>query len=290
MMHEAARTVVHLCLLCLVALGVSLVTSDKAAAEPAKPADVKKTEKVDSRDLRPFFKRWGLKARAQGDRDTCSVFTMTGAIEYALAKQGRRGPRLSIEFLNWASNQVTKIPEDGSYFSDLWKAFEKYGACPEAAMPYQSKFDPKLRPSDKALDDAKPLHKAGLRMHWIKRWDPTKGANRRQLEEIKRALRKGWPVCGGFLWPKKGLDQWTDGILKILPREQMRDGHSVLLVGFRDDPKQPGGGVFLIRNSSKGAGDGALTYEYIRTYLNDAVWIEPTGRPGFRRKEVASGK
>ena len=52
-----------------------------------------------------------------------------------------------------------------------------------------------------------------------------------------------------------------------------RDGHSVLLVGFRDDTAQPGGGVFLIQNTSKGPRDGAMSYEYVRAYMNDAAWI-----------------
>ncbi|MBN1588714.1 MAG: hypothetical protein JW888_04290, partial [Pirellulales bacterium] len=109
-----------------------------------------------------------------------------------------------------------------------------------------------------------------------------------QLEEIKSVLREGWPVCGGFLWPKKGLAEWNDKILKIRPRPEMRDGHSVLLVGFRDDPDQPGGGVFLIRNSSKGPRHGALTYEYIRAYMNDAAWIESARQFLAPSKKIAS--
>ena len=46
-------------------------------------------------DLGPLFKERGLSTRAQGSRGTCSVFTVTRAIEYALGKKQRR--TLSIE-------------------------------------------------------------------------------------------------------------------------------------------------------------------------------------------------
>ena len=52
------------------------------------------------------------------------------------------------------------------------------------------------------------------------------------------------------------------------------DGHSVLLVGYRDDASQPGGGVFIFRNTNRGGRDGFMPYHYAQAYLNDAVWIE----------------
>jgi C1A family cysteine protease len=93
-----------------------------------------------------------------------------------------------------------------------------------------------------------------------------------QFEAIQRTLAAGWPVCGGFRWPKQA--QWAEGILQICPPEEVFDGHSVLLVGYREDERHPGGGVFLIRNSGDDGRDGALPYEYVRVYLNDAAWVE----------------
>jgi C1A family cysteine protease len=222
-------------------------------------------------DLRPVFKEWGLSIRAQGSRGTCSVFTITGAIEYALNKRQRRATRLSIEFLNWASDQAIGVRGDGGFFSDLWKGFERYGICDEKEMPYASEFDPERRPSNAALDQARQCREAGLQLHWIKPWDPQRGLNDEQFATIKKTLRQQSPVCGGFLWPKQ--PKWTDGVLEMATRANVRDGHSVLLVGFRDDLAQPGGGVFLVRNSSNGPRNSALSYEYVRAYMNDAVWI-----------------
>ncbi len=227
-------------------------------------------------DLRGVFDRAELPLRGQGGRGTCSVFAVAGAMEYALCK--REGEqqvpvtRLSVEFLNWASNQVLGEPEDGSFFSDLWNGFTKYGVCAEDEMPYGAEFDPALRPTEAALAHAGEMRQAGFDVHWIKPWNPHKGLTEDQFQAVKATLRRGWPVCGGFLWPKKA--QWVAGVLQMAPRKDVRDGHSVLLVGFRDDAAQPGGGVFLVRDSGQGRGGSEMSYEYVRTYMNDALWVD----------------
>ena len=199
------------------------------------------------------------------------MFTVVRAIEYALGTEQRRTCRLSVEFLNWASNEVTGEQHDGGFFSDVWKGFERYGICNEEEMPYASEFDPGRRHSPAALAQARRLRRSGLRLHWIKPWDPARGLNDEQFAAVKETLRRQWPVCGGFLWPKQA--EWAEGVLQWASREDVRDGHSVLLVGFRDDASQPGGGVFLVQNTSKGPTDAAMSYEYVRAYMNDAVWI-----------------
>jgi hypothetical protein len=242
-------------------------------------------------DLRPAFQKWGLETRSQGKRGTCSAFVVIGALEYAVASQQHHAPRLSVEFLNWAANQTTKAAEDGGFFSDLWKGYLAHGVCAEEYLPYADHFDPTLRPSEKALADARQLQARGLRLHWIKEWDPHKGLTAEQLADVKRTLARQWPVCGGFLWPKQ--PRWERGVLQMCPRDAVRDGHSVLLVGFRDDPAQPGGGVFLIRNTSGNDRDGLMSYQYVQTYMNDAVWIDPAParqRQSRRAPDSQSGR
>jgi len=251
---------------------------------PGHGATTQKDGPASSVDLRPAFANWGLTVRSQGGRGTCSVFTVIGAMEYALASRQRRATPLSAEFLNWAANEATGSSADGGFFSRMWTGFAVYGVCPEADMPYQAKFDPKLRPGETAMEHAAEVRKAGLRLHWIKPWDVKTGLTEEQFAEIKKTLHQQWPVCGGFRWPKQ--ESWKDGVLEIAPPEGVFDGHSVLLVGFRDDPNQPGGGVFFIRNSGKATSDGTMSYEYVRAYMNDALWIDhearpaPTTRPG----------
>jgi len=262
---------------CAIALGIATALIASTTASPAisaapAPSDPGPAAPRDAVDLRPDFDRWGLPARAQRGRGTCSVFAITGSIEFALAERQGRATRLSVEFLNWASNRVIGKDRDGGFFSDLWKGFEAHGICEEADLPYASTFDPELQPSKAALAHARRIREVGLKLHWIKPWDPNQGLTDAQLAAVKQTLRRGRPVCGGFLWPKQ--ERWNDGVLEMAPREGVRDGHSVLLVGFRDDPALPGGGVFLVRNSGKGLCDGAMTYEYVRSYMNDAVWID----------------
>jgi D-arabinan exo alpha-(1,3)/(1,5)-arabinofuranosidase (non-reducing end) len=238
-----------------------LVCISIAAADPPPSAD-----------LRQAFADFGLGPRVQGGRGTCSVFVVTGALEFALARESGHGGRLSVEFLNWASNQAIGRPDDGGFFSDLWKGFESRGICAEDDLPYRPEFSRDLAPPAEVQERASAARKRGLKLHWIKEWNPKKGLDEAQLAEVRRTIASGWPVGGGFLWPKREV--WKKDVLQFCAREDVRDGHSVLLVGYQDDPAQAGGGLFTIRNSAHGGREGFLTYEYLLAYMNDAVWIE----------------
>jgi C1A family cysteine protease len=225
-------------------------------------------------DLRPLFEKWKLDRRRQGARGTCSVFTVTGALEFAVANKQQNGVRLSVEFLNWAGHKAANRTADGGFFSELWKGFETYGICPEEDLPYQKRYDADLQPPDAALERAKPFQELGLSLAWIKKWNPKTGLSETRLHEIKRVLSRKTPVCGGFRWPKK--PQWKEDVLQMCPPEEVFDGHSVLLVGYRDDPNQEGGGVIIIRNSGGDGRDGYLPYAYVSAYINDAAYIRDT--------------
>jgi len=253
-------------------LGNFVLTAVVLASQSALAGPSSSGTAVTSIDLRPAFEKWGLGSRVQGKRNTCSVFAVVGALEYAVASKEDRGTRLSVEFLNWASNQALHDTHDGSFFSDLWQGFTIYGVCPEPDMPYQDTFDVERAPSEDAKDHARRLHEVGLRLHWIKPWNPNTGLADEQFLAIKDVLRSQWPVCGGCRWPKQV--RWKDDVLEMAPPEGVYDGHSVLLVGYKDDPAQAGGGVFLFRNSNSNGRDGYMTYEYARAYMNDAVWID----------------
>jgi hypothetical protein len=250
-------------------------------------ADMRLMSPPKSIDLRPRLHQWGLDARRQGDRPTCSVFTVVGALEYAIASRQQRGTRLSVEFLNWAAHRAASREADGGFFSELWEGYAAYGICPEEALPYRDRYDAELQPEACALDAAGTMQTLGLRLHWIKEWDPETGLTEAQLDAIKRTLARGWPVCGGFRWPKQarwagtrrgaaGSRGGTSGcdVLQVCPPGEVYDGHSVLLVGYEDDERQPGGGVFLIRNSSGDGRDGCLPYTYVQAYMNDAAWVD----------------
>ena len=224
-------------------------------------------------DLRPLFDEWGLSPRTQGLRGTCSVFTVTGALEFAMAALQGQGRPLSVEFLNWAGHRAADRSVDGGFFSELWAGYEAYGVCPEAALPYRPTFDAALEPGAEALREARERRGVGLVLKWIKEWGPETGLTESERAEIKATLRRRLPICGGFRWPTKPV--WREEVLQVPPPEEVFDGHSVLLVGYRDDARHAGGGVFLIRNSGRDGVEGGLPYAYVSAYMNDAAWIGP---------------
>jgi C1A family cysteine protease len=226
-------------------------------------------------DLRPQFERWGLTLKSQGGRGTCSVFAITGGLEFAASKRARRGVRLSEEYLNWASNRAIEQYDDGGFFHDLWKGYEQFGIAAESDLPYADAFDPKLTVPPAAIESARRLRAAGYRLHWIKEWDVKTGLTEEQFQQIQATLRRGWPVCAGMRWHRQ--ERWADGVLQMRSPEEVFDGHSVLLIGYEEDARHPGGGVFLIRDSAGGGRYAAIPYAYARAYINDAAWI------GFER-------
>ena len=209
-----------------------------------------------SADLRATFRQWGLTPTKQGERGTCSVFTTTTALEFAFSRRLGRSVRLSVEYLNWAANRATGESKDGQFFHDCLAGFEKFGICDAADMPYTAEFDPKLAPSAKARANARSLRNAAagdIRIHWINPWKPKPGLTDVHLHEIKGVLAKGWPVAAG-------------------------SEHSRLLVGYRDNTQQPGGGVFFDDDSATGNFE-EVTYEFVKKNVGDVFWVEASIKP-----------
>lgn len=217
-----------------------LANRDADKKTPPRPAAV---------DLRPELKEFGIEPKRQGDRPTCSVFATAWSLEYALSKKLGKATPLSVEYLNWASNQVTSDPTDGSFFHDALRGCQKHGICEDRYMPYLPRHDPKLLPTEPAKASAKAIGGIPLTVYWIRRWTPKPGLSERQMDEICQTLARGWPVAAG-------------------------SEHSRLLVGYRDDPKQPGGGEFLTQDSALG-GYGSITYAWAKENVGDAFWVEP---------------
>jgi hypothetical protein len=223
------------------------------------------------RDLRARFDSWNLPPRRQGKRPTCSVFAVAGALEYALAARQDRGIRLSVEFLNWAGHRSTDRTADGGFFSELWDGFAADGICPEATLPYRARYEAALDPGPAARAAARAYRDTGFQLHWIKRWDVATGLSEAELTAIRATIAAGWPVCGGLRWPRGA--GWRINLLQGCAPEKVYDGHSVLLVGYRDHAADPGGGLLWFRNSAGDGRDGEMSYAYAAAYMNDAAWI-----------------
>jgi Papain family cysteine protease len=259
-----------LCLIQHAALVANMLLLGLVSANSQEPSRNNEKELPAVVDLRTTFSELGLKQRQQGARGTCSVFTIVGGLEFAIARSQGRGETLSVDFLNWAANQH-RAPRDGGFFSDMWKGFSEHGICDEEQMPYLNKFDSSRAPDSAAIARAKTRLELNLTRHWIKEWNVKTGLTDAQFLAIKQTLNQGWPVCGGFRWPKKPI--WKEHALQMCPPEDVFDGHSVLIVGYRDEPSEDGGGVLIFRNSNGGGTDSFMSYAYARAYMNDALWI-----------------
>jgi hypothetical protein len=229
--------------------------SDKSTPSSDKSTPRKLATLPRQFDLRPQFLKFGLTPRSQEARNTCSVFVTAGALEFALSKHLGRSSPLSVEYLNWASNQIVdNTTEDrGHFFHDLLKGFEQHGVCLETEMPYVAKFDPQLKPSETATEHAKEIAAKKFKVHWINPWKKDPGLSESQLREIKEVLASGWPVAAG-------------------------SSHSLLLVGYVNDLKQPGGGTFITKDSGKAAFD-TVTYEFAKSKIGDVFWVEAPPKP-----------
>ncbi|HEX5054275.1 MAG TPA: hypothetical protein VFZ65_21025, partial [Planctomycetota bacterium] len=87
-------------------------------------------------DLRPQFDAFGLPPRRQGRRPTCSIFTVTNALEFATARASGHGERLSVEYLNWAANAATGRRDDGDFFHCALAGYARFGICRDDQLPY----------------------------------------------------------------------------------------------------------------------------------------------------------
>ena len=235
----------------LLVLSTLLFSPPRALADARETTDatLRNEQLPASVDLRPQMKRWGLTPRWQGRRNTCSVFATTSALEFACSKQSNQGTRLSAEYLNWASNQIIGNRSDrGQFFRNLLRGFDKYGICPDEDMPYRKEFDPDAEPSPEVIASAEKLRDLGLKVHWINDWHRKPGLKDRHLREIKEVLAAGYPVAAGA-------------------------SHSRLLVGYIDDKDQPGGGTFRVLDSAL-ARFTNVTYDFVKSNVNDVFWIE----------------
>jgi hypothetical protein len=256
---------------------LAAVNARSTAAAEALPTNV---------DLTPEFQRLDLPAHAQGDRDVCSLFAVTGIADFENARHGPgKQPCLSEEFLIWAARQSTGKDHDQAMFYEAVHGLNLLGICCEELMPYVAKAG-RRQPSPKALADARQRAER-WQVHWIRRWNVSRPMSDAQLQGIKRALAQGHPVACGLRWPNKLSGS---SILSDNPPGGVSDGHSIVFVGYTDDAAAPGGGTFRFRNSFGPSwgdhGYGVMSYAYLRKYANDALWLSlgktgsehPTGR------------
>lgn len=200
-------------------------------------------------------RRARLAIEDQGARGTCTIFATKFLAEYEIARQAkfRSATRLNPEYLNWAANAATNTSGDGSSFPAVVTGLGEYG-CTAWSEPkvYDGKiasFDPKYTPSAEIQGKGKEIGKQAALLVIFEHSNPV--MSDAEMDAVTSLLDAGIPVGVGQQWPKK--DMWQSikvGERTILDGLGATQGaHTMAIVGYKRDPKAPGGGFFLFRNS-----------------------------------------
>ncbi|WP_442483823.1 C1 family peptidase [Aeoliella sp. SH292] len=223
-------------------------------------------------DLRPGFDEVGLECGRQGKRNTCSLFAITAIANYEATARTAQAPRFSPEYLVWAANKATARRGDQAMFYEATHGLNELGIADLAAFPYTD--TPGGVTPDEAMVESAAQWRHRWQVHWIKRWNVGSGLSADELIEVKRQLAAGHPVACGLRWP---VQPRGNDLMEVPSADHVRDGHSIVLVGYEDDASLPGGGALMFRNSygpEWGEGGYArMSYAYVREYGNDAVWL-----------------
>jgi len=219
------------------------------------------------------FQKHGLTALDQGNRGDCSLFAITGLVEFEIDQHtSGEHPQLSEDYLIWAADEATGQTGDQAMFYKAVLGLNELGICNSADMPYLTKPEPKRKPSAAAIANARPWRER-WQTEWIKRWSYSP-LSETELTAIKRAIASGHPVACGLRWPK---DLKGSELLDVPAANQVSDGHSIAFVGYEDEPAKQGGGVFQFRNSFGpkwgNQGYGTMSYAYAKAYANDVLWL-----------------
>ena len=151
--------------------------------------------------------------------------------------------------MNWAANKVSGDGVDGATIVEIVEGFNRWGICRETSMPYLRGYSQWNNPSDMALSEARETWAMGFDCHWIARG---RRLGVSEVGEARKVLSEGFPVCA-------------------------ESEHCVLLIGYNDDPRQPGGGQFLIRNYATGQHE-TMSYASAARQFYSLFWVDLPGK------------
>lgn len=213
-------------------------------------------------------------ARDQGGRGACVGFACVALMEAAFHWEEWRA-EFSEQFLYWQCKQLDRQAGEGTSLAHAKAALERHGACHRATWPYS----PMIRRGNVGHGPPPPGAEAEAARHTLA---GCALLARPPVEALKRMLAgtpeaPGGPVVVGIevhaSWYLSEMTRRSGRIHLPLPHDTLVGGHAVCLVGYRDDPRAPGGGYFLARNSwgeawaresEFGPGHGLLPYEHAR--------------------------
>jgi hypothetical protein len=245
--YDLKRRAVALCLLPILVPAFTMAAATLAPGAAHAQSASPQTATPPEVDLSDAFAGWGLGLKSQRRRDTCAVFTITGALEYGLSRSLDDGVRLSEEYLNWAANDINDDWRDGATFSELQRGFSKWGIAEDADMPYQRVFNATYVPTENAMNTARQVWEMKPKWNWLAR-DSTQGLTTAHIAAVKRVLARGWPVAAG-------------------------GEHCMLIVAYTDNSSQAGGGIFLMRDYATSR-NKRMTYAETQRKFDSLLWVQ----------------
>lgn len=196
--------------------------------------------------------------RSQGQRGTCVSFATTAAYELYQCSSEDRWEDLSEQFLYWAikHHALDGIPnQDGTWHKYAVQALKDHGISDEAACPYNP--TPGTPVSHHPLPSGALTDAASRKTNTpvATSYSTTSGKAAILLNKLREhnGVAIALPV---FDSPSGHTHNWITGVAQRfgevqnpLPGWFVNGGHAVCCVGFVNDPDEPMGGYFVIRNS-----------------------------------------
>lgn len=196
-------------------------------------------------DLRPTFDSLHLPIQRQRG-PYCWAYSTIGMIEYEAAIQLGQRFSLSPGYLAWAGQAADGNGSGGSNFGRAYRGILSFGAVPfslDGDTPPEGMIPD---PPDETVKIGKSF--GDIEFHWIRFWN-RKEMSAEEMREIKSNLANGHPVAVGLFWPKHLEFYPNTFTMKVPELKDVADGHGIILVGYQDDDRLPGGGAFVFRNS-----------------------------------------
>jgi hypothetical protein len=239
-------------------------------------------------DLRAEAKTRAGAPRDQGDRPTGSIHAMTFLAEFVASKKmGINNLNLSEEYMNRIANQVCGNAQDGEFLTNCFRAYMTAGVCKESMAPYHPVYNPGYPAISGAMVASGQGYKKGIPLQlkpWLAFTVPPQnlpgqpawptiqghGFSEAHLGQMKALIAQRWPVAVSIRWPNdyQTVLMHGVGLLKMLPIQLTLYSKGVVLIGFRQDARFPGGGFFAFRNSDGpywgDQGNGYVSFNYVR--------------------------
>ncbi|MEO8498923.1 MAG: C1 family peptidase [Planctomycetota bacterium] len=262
------------------ARGVLLSAAERqtAATDVEMPAAALATRRATSATRTVSLVSQFPAVRQQHDRGTCVAFASVAYLEFHLSEAASaRAKRHSEQFVYWACKQDDDRPRDeGTFVSTARTVLKERGACLSRTWKYN-----RLPIANNEGQGPPP---AGAKAEALEsRWPKAKKLAAKIPDRIQQQLDAQRPVVLSVLtfpsWDFATVAD-TGEIPMPIPGDKPDGGHAICVVGYELNPRFPGGGAFVFRNSwgttwakpqgRFGVGYGTLFFDYVKKYGMEA--------------------